>query len=260
MKRQRRANEKSVPSSGRRPSISPVIGQSAKVQLPIRRAIYGLVGPTRHENQTNLWRCWTKSQMSVMGFGRGRRRIGDPFGRHQARASPACAGSQLIGECMRRRVFGFKSAVLRRLAVPGLGSAAGSWLRAWPRAARFPHRIKPAANAPVDACRRCPVKASARIRRIRRGDPGDQWPCRQSRMRLARPPRRGADVARRSRHRVPSPRSLRPVRLPRRSCAGDVPLSDQIRRLDRSESCRQPSTAASMAAGSIRMRSRSLPR
>ncbi len=50
-------------------------------------------------------------------------------------------------------------------------------------------------------------------------------------MRLARPPRGRADVARRSRHRLPPSRSLRPVRLPRRPRPGGLPLPHPLRRL-----------------------------
>ena len=64
--------------------------------------------------------------MSVMGIGRGRRRIGDPFGRHQTSASgPAARTGNKSGNLCVDGCFRFKNAVLRHLAVPGLALLIG---------------------------------------------------------------------------------------------------------------------------------------
>jgi hypothetical protein len=63
--------------------------------------------------------------MSVMGNRQRLRRIGDLFERHQICASALTAGKQQIGESMRGRVLQFQSAVLRHLAVAGIGLLIG---------------------------------------------------------------------------------------------------------------------------------------
>src|SRR6266568_2590739 len=64
-----------------------------------------------------------------MGIRQRPRRIGDLFGRHQAKATgrpKLSLGRKIIGERMRRRVLGLKVRVLRHFAVSGLALFIGS--------------------------------------------------------------------------------------------------------------------------------------
>ena len=83
-------------------------------------------------------------------------------------------------------------------------------------------------------------KRSTEGRRICRSPARPQRPGRQSRMRVARPAGGEPALARRPRHRLPPPRSLRPLRLPERPYPGDVPLPGSARQCHRSEGRRQP--------------------
>ena len=83
-------------------------------------------------------------------------------------------------------------------------------------------------------------KEPQKSRRVRRSAARAQRPGRQSRMRLARPPRGQPALARRSRHRLPPSRSLRSIWLSERPHPGDVPLPDPARKQHRSEGRRQP--------------------
>ena len=150
----------------------------------------------------------------------------------------ASRGRKLIGECMRRRVLDPRVAVLRHFAAAGLALLIGS-------AGAFAQSGTPAPQdqsrqAAGRQCRRRHQGQPAQDRRIRRGGPGHQRPGRKPGMRLARPPRGAPDVARRPRYRLPPPRSLRPVRLPRRPCPGDLPLPDPLWRTDRPQGGRNP--------------------
>ena len=86
--------------------------------------------------------------MSVMGIHWGRRRIGDPIGRHQTSASGLASGREQIGESMRRRVLQFQSAVLRHLAVPVLALLIGIG-GAYAQSGAQEHSGKPAATTPA---------------------------------------------------------------------------------------------------------------
>jgi len=82
-------------------------------------------------------------------------------------------------------------------------------------------------------------QGAAEGRRVCRGAADFGRSGRQSRMRLARPSGGQPAMARRSRHRLPPSRSLRPVRLPQRPYPGELPLSAVARRQHRSEGRRQ---------------------
>ena len=152
---------------------------------------------------------------------------------------------------MRRRCASVQVQVLRHLAVPIavlLLASGGALAQSGDNHAQDQH------GKPPPPRRR--QGQPAQDRRIRRGCAGHQRPRRQSRMRLARPPCRPPDVARRPRYRLPPPRSLRPLRLPRRPYPGGVPLPDPLRQPDRSQGGRNASTAGCTPAGSIRAPSR----
>ena len=167
------------------------------------------------------------------------------------------AGRKPVGDCMRRSGLDLKNAVLRHLAVAGLALLIGSggvFAQSGTPAPDQPGK-PPAANSG-----RRHQGQPAQDRRIRRGLAGHQRPGRQPGMRLARPPRGPPDVAGRPRYRLPAPRPLRPVRLPRRPRPGHLPLPDPLRRPDRPQGRRNPVAAASMPAGSIRAPSPRRPR
>ena len=139
---------------------------------------------------------------------------------------------------MRRRVPDPRVAVLRHFAAAGLALLIGS-------AGAFAQSGNP---GPQDqpARRRPPMPADVTKDNQRKTDEfveaaaGHQRPGRKPGMRLARPPRGAPDVARRPRYRLPPPRPLRPVRLPRRPCPGDLPLPDPFWRPDRPQGAEKP--------------------
>ena len=188
-----------------------------------------------------------------MGIGERLRRIGDPFERHQtsrSRLRQARAGSKsgnlCVDGCLSFKVRFCATSPSAGLALLiGIGGAFAQSGDAHPQ-------DQPGKAPAMRPAGRRRQGQPAQDRRVRRGGPGHQWPGRKPRMRLARPPRGAPDVARRPRHRLPSPRSVRPFRLPRRPCPGGVPLPDPVWRPDRPQGRRTRSTAASMPAGSIR--------
>ena len=168
----------------------------------------------------------------------------EPKRGHQTATSER-SGQRTIGDFMRGLLIERRNAVTRCVVAPGMalligvgGAIAQSGdLRAQDQSAK-PAAANTAAPATADAERRRQGQP-AQGRRIRRSRAGDQRPRRQSGMRLARPARGRPDVARRPRHRLPSPRSVRPFRLPGRPCPGHLPLPGAVRR-HRSESAGQP--------------------
>jgi hypothetical protein len=95
--------------------------------------------------------------MSVNGFGKRLRRIGDPFEPHQREPHPKPgAVGNLIGDFMRRRVLELQSAVFRYLAVPGLALLIGIGSAAAQSGdGKAQDQGKPAANAaqPADTAK-----------------------------------------------------------------------------------------------------------
>src|SRR3954470_22034324 len=85
--------------------------------------------------------------MSVMGFTRVSAAMGTQS-RDTRQRRPRCR-RQLIGDFMGRLVFGFQSAVLRRLATPALVLLLGASATIAPVGAVLAQEQKPAANAPV---------------------------------------------------------------------------------------------------------------
>ena len=176
----------------------------------------------------------------------------------QSSHQPRSRGRKLIGECMRRRVLDPRVAVLRRFAAAGLAlliGSAGAFAQSGSPSPQDQSGKPPAANA-ADANKDNQRKTDEFVEAAA----GHQRPGRKPRMRLARPPGGSPDVAGRPGYRVPPPRSLRPVRLPRRPCPGGLPLPDPLRRTDRPQGARKPWTAASTSAGSTRAPSPRLPR
>ena len=104
-----------------------------------------------------------------------------------------------------------------------------------------------AADSDADAEEGRPAQA----RRVCRGRQAPGRPGRPPRMRLARPAGGPPDVAGRSRHRLPPPRSLRPLRLSGRPYPGDVPLP-RAAGPHRSQAAGRRSPGGSTPAGSIR--------
>jgi hypothetical protein len=90
-----------------------------------------------------------------MGIRERLRRIGDPFGRQQAKPSPAVGcGQETVGDCMRRSGPDLKSAVLRHLAVTGFAFLIGSGAAFAQSGTPAPDQTgKPPAASPADITR-----------------------------------------------------------------------------------------------------------
>ena len=176
--------------------------------------------------------------MSVMGIGQAVSAALGTYlnGINQARPGRDASRNK-IGEFMRQRVLRLQTAVLRHLAVPGLALMIGIGRRARPeRRPRRPGSVRQTRRQ----FGRCRQGQPAQDRRIRRGGASHQWSCGEPGMRLARPAGRSPDVARRPRHRLSPPRSLRPVRLPRWACPGHVPLPDPVWCANRRQGAKEP--------------------
>ncbi len=139
---------------------------------------------------------------------------------------------------MRRRVRDPRVVVLRRFAAAGLALLIGSAGAFRPE--REPHPPDQQGKAPAGN-QADPTKDNQRkTDEFVEAAAGHQRPGRKPGMRLARPARRPPDVARRPRHRLPPPRPLRPVRLPRRPCPGHLPLPDPFWGPDRRQGAEEP--------------------
>lgn len=86
--------------------------------------------------------------MSVMGFSNGLRRIGDLIKRHLTQASSDVLADNLIGDFMRRLVFGFQKSVVRGVAFSALAMLLGVGGAVAQSAAQ---EQKPQATAPTPA-------------------------------------------------------------------------------------------------------------
>ena len=179
--------------------------------------------------------------MSVMGIPWRLRRIGDLFGRHQdrLRADASRVAGNKSGNVMRRRVLQVQTCGFAPLRRSRTCPPDRYWKCPCPerRPAR-PGSVRQtaAANAAADATKDNQRKTDEFVEASQAingpaGNPECVWLGRRV-VRLM--------WLRRSRHRLSSPRSLRSVRLSRRSRPGDVSLPDPVWRADRRQGGREP--------------------
>ena len=187
----------------------------------------------RHFNQDHVGRWTTAVGLAISDVtgSRGMGRKSDPFGvqitQHVHRETTTTQ-TQPVRPCP----------FIVRLSLALLIAAGAAFI--FPPAFAQSGDTKSRRQASCGPAGRCRQRSPAPGRRVRRSHPVGKRAGRQPGMRLARPPGGRADVAGRHGHRLPPPRPLRPVRLPRPPYPGGVPLRRPPGRQYRSENTPEP--------------------